>query len=228
MLLRKAPSQVEVYNDLDGELVNLFRVLRDQGSRLVEALKLTPFSRDEFENSYRPSDDPVEQARRTIVRSRFGFGTSAHLRKTGFRLKYGRGPADWRSFGDGSAELVDRLRGVVIENRPALDIIDAFDGRETLFYVDPPYVPETRDKGSDYRFEMSVDDHRRLAERLKSVQGSVIVSGYPSGLYEDLFSGWQRVETRSLADGARPRNEVLWMRLRATRAPTLFDLESRG
>lgn len=108
--------------------------------------------------------------------------------------------------------MVDRLRGVVIENKNAIDVMKNHDTPETLHYVDPPYVSETRDKGTDYRHEMTNEQHRELAAALHNLQGIVIVSGYTCPLYDELFAGWQRVEKSALADGARERTEVLWLR----------------
>jgi len=216
VLMRKDRSYAEVYNDLDGEIVNLFRVIRDEGRKLIEQVELTPFSRVDFLESYEPTSDPVEQARRTVVRSYMGFGSNAHNKATGFRSNSNRSgttPArDWRNYPDTMAAMIDRLRGVVIENRDAVKVMQSHDGKETLHYIDPPYVPETRDKGTDYRHEMTVEDHERLAEVLNSLDGKVVLSGYRSKLYDQLFAGWERVERRALADGAKERTECLWLR----------------
>lgn len=230
VLIRKPRSYAEVYNDLDAELVNLFRVLQDHaaGRELERRLRLTPFARAEFVLSYQPTTEPVEQARRTIIRSFMGFGSNAHSRATGFRAnshRNGTTPArDWSNYADLVPLFVERMQGVVLENRPAVEIILQHDSSRTLHYVDPPYVPETRDAGSDYRHEMTVGDHRALAEVLCSVRGMVVLSGYPCALYdEDLFRGWHRLARKALADGARTRMEVLWLNDAAAKhlAPTL-------
>jgi DNA adenine methylase len=233
VLLRKPRSYAEVYNDLDQDVVNLFRVLRDpdQAARLILELQLTPFARAEFAQSYAPSSDPIESARRLVVRSFMGFGSNGHARLTGFRYNANRSgttPAhDWANYPDALAATVDRLRGVVIESRPALDLIPQHDGAETLFYVDPPYVAESRDAGRDYLHEMTDADHRALAESLSSVRGMVVLSCYPSALYESLYAGWHRVERAALADGGRKRVEVLWINRAALGAmppPSLFEV----
>lgn len=137
--------------------------------------------------------------------------------KTGFRAnanQSGTTPGrDWRNYPSQLPAIIARLQGVVIENRAALELLDQFDQAKpgTLVYADPPYLPETRDAGSDYRHEMTEQDHIDLAARLRRFQGTVIVSGYPSKLYEELYQGWHREEFAALADGARPRSEVLWM-----------------
>lgn len=226
VLLRKTRSYAEVYNDLDGEIVNLFRVARDHGEELRMALEMTPYAREEFNLAWYPSPDPVEQARRTVVRSFMGFGSSSVTRarktsksskpQTGFRSNSNRSgtiPAhDWKHYPDEFVAIIERLRGVIIENRNAFEVMASHDSKETLFYVDPPYLPETRDKGTDYRFEMDEAGHIQLAEALHHLKGSVIVSGYPSLLYDRLYAGWNRVEHEALADGAAKRTEVLWIK----------------
>ncbi|MDE1170896.1 MAG: DNA adenine methylase [Verrucomicrobium sp.] len=220
VLLQKPRSYAEVYNDLDGELINLFRVVRDDGDELRRLLELTPFSRDEFQDSYEPSSDPMEQARRTLVRSFMGFGSNSHTKATGFRScsnRSGTTPAhDWRNYPEALAHTIERLRGVVIENRDAVEVMRQHDSPFTLHYCDPPYVPETRDAGGDYRHEMTVEDHRALAAALRELKGCVVISGYPSALYdEELFPDWHRIERSALADGAAKRREVLWFSPRA-------------
>jgi DNA adenine methylase len=217
VLLRKARSYAEVYNDLDHEVVNVFRVLQSQPGELERLLRVTPFAREEFVLSYERSADPLEQARRTIIRSFMGFGSNSHTTPTGFRCNSNRSgstPAhDWVNYPDALAYFAERLAGVVLENRPALDVIRQHDSAATLHYVDPPYPFGTRsDAQADYRHEMSDDDHRALAAVLRGVAGMVALSGYPCALYdEELFPDWQRVERRALADGAKERTEVLWL-----------------
>lgn len=215
VLLRKPRSYAEVYNDLDGEMVNLFRVARDNGRELLERLRLTPFARTEFFEAYEPTCDTLEQARRTVVRAFMGFGSNAHNRPTGFRANSNRSgttPArDWMNYPDALDAIIDRLRGVVIENRSALDLMPQHDSEQTVFYVDPPYVAATRDKGGDYRHEMTDADHEGLAEVLRGLKGAVVLSGYGCELYDRLYAGWQRIERAAHADGARDRIEVLWL-----------------
>jgi DNA adenine methylase len=199
-------------------------VVREQEAAIVRALELTPFSRVEYRLSFEPSNDPVEQARRTFIRSFMGFGSNALCRasKSGFRANSNRSgttPArDWRNYPAALVATIERLRGVIIENRKAEEVMQHHDGPEVLHYVDPPYLHSTRTeysgKGarSGYRFEMSEEDHRRLADTLHSLRGHVVLSGYPSDLYDrKLYPTWRRVERVALADGARKRTEVLWM-----------------
>lgn len=216
VLMRKQRSYAEIWNDLDGEVVNLFRVLRSSDApRLIEQLRLTPFARDEFQAAYEPSTEPVERARRLVIRSFMGFGSNGHQRRTGFRSNSNRSgttPAhDWVNYPDALACAVERLQGVVILNIDAIEAMRGHDAPETLHYVDPPYLPETRDAGSDYAHEMDDAQHVALLEYLRTVEGMVILSGYPSTLYDDALTGWWRIERRALADGASERTEVLWI-----------------
>lgn len=222
VLIRKPRSHGEVYNDLDDEIVNVLRVVRDPSTcdALATALVLTPYSRTEFELAYQPSDDPVERARRCLVRAEMGFGSAGATKGvTGFRIdtrrNYGTAMAVWAKVPDNLHAFCQRLQGVLIENRPALDVIDDHDTPETLFYIDPPYIHGTRQMGSRcYRHEMDDADHQALIERLLTVRGMVILSGYPHPIYDDLLAGWQRVETEARMAAGRGtgiRTEVLWL-----------------
>lgn len=224
VLMRKQRAKAEVLNDMDGDLCNVFRVLRNPGQAraLEEQLRLTPFAREEFVESYVPSEDLVERARRVIVRSGMGFGTTAARKnKTGFRARsYCRNQTamtDWATYPDQIQAFTDRLRAVLIENKDAMDLIPIHDSPETLFYIDPPYPQGTRSsitheaKKRQYVHEMTDDDHRALAEVLRLLEGAVVLSGYACPLYdEDLYPDWARDERPALADGGQHRVEVLW------------------
>jgi len=226
VLMLKDRAHAEVYNDMDDELCNLFAVMRDQGDELRDKLTMTPYSRTEFLQSYVRHADPVEQARRTIVRSFMGFGgAAASGKKTGFRSNSSRShttPAhDWVNYPSCMDAMIERLRGVTLENQPALDTIASHDAATTLIYADPPYPHSTRGRMATqpkyrdycgYRYEMDDADHVELACALHQVRGMVIVSGYACPLYDrELFAGWERHERRALADGARHRTEVVWL-----------------
>ena len=216
VLLRKARSYAEVYNDLDGEIVNLFRVTRTRGEELAMLCELTPFARVEFAESYEPSGDELEQARRTLIRSFMGFGSNSHSNKTGFRSNSNRSgttPAhDWMNYPAALRITIQRLRGVIVENRDALTCMRQHDSAETLHYADPPYVMSTRsDEKADYSHEMTDADHQTLAAGLRELVGMVIVSGYRSDMYDDLYAGWKRIDRAAYADGAVKRIESLWI-----------------
>lgn len=233
VLLRKPRAYSEIYNDIDGEIVNLFRVLRNpaQARELIRLVHLTPFAREEFESSYLLDGDPVEMARRVLVMGFMGFGPArAQTYGTGFRdnsTRSGTTPAhDWAGMPDALEAIVERLRGVVIDNRPALEVIQRHDGPETLHYVDPPYVWSTRNQryaGRAYEHEMSNDQHIEMAQALNDCTGMVIVSGYRCELYDQLFASWQRVDKAAHADSAKDRTESLWIKANSITTPTLFD-----
>jgi DNA adenine methylase len=236
VLLRKSRSYAEVYNDLDHEIVNLFTVAREQGDELVRLCQLTPFSRKEFELSYKPADNNLEQARRTLVRSFMGFGSASVSHQiSGFRANSNRSgttPAhDWANYPDALRLTIERISGVVIENRPAIDVIKQHDSYRTLIYADPPYVLSTRymsNKTHCYRHEMSNEEHIELAELLHSVKGMVIVSGYPCDLYDkELYSDWMRFERPSFADGAAKRTEVVWLNAACATALKVEEIQQK-
>ena len=238
VLLRKPRAYAEIWNDVDDQIANLFRVLRDSelSDRLGEQIRLTPFARSEFQSSFERADCPVEWARRTIVRSYMGHGTTAIARETvGFRGDAGRDrgttPAqDWANYPKRLAHIVNRLRGVTIECRPAVQVLQRHDGHDTLHYVDPPYVNAARSslrKGRKYNHELTDEDHSELANVLHEVDGAVVLSGYPSVLYQDLYGDWTKVERTALADGARKRTEVLWLNEKAS-SGIQMDLLEKG
>lgn len=241
VLLHKERSHAEIYNDLDDDIVGLFRVLQDpvQACRLIKLLRLTPFARREFEIAYDASDDPIERARRLVIRSFMGFGSNAHSatqrghRSTGFRSnsnRRGTTPAqDWQNLPDAYSAIVDRMRGVVIEHRDALIVLTRHDGPRSLHYVDPPYVHDTRSmfKGGKtaYKHELDGGGHTRLLETLRSLVGMVVLSGYANPLYDDTLKDWRRIEFAAHADGARPRTEVMWINPQCAEA---LDREKRS
>lgn len=227
VLLRKPRSAGETYNDLDNAIVGIFRVLQDpfQSSRLVELLKLTPYSREEFYLAYEPHDCPIETARRTIIRSFMGFGSDGTNGKyrTGYRAtvtKAKKTPAsEWANYPDQLALIIERFRSVNIENTDAFKLLPRLDGPSTLHYVDPPYLPETRSRGNRrrgqgfhvYTHELETDDHIRLLEILLRLEGMVALSGYFSEMYQDTLKGWECVTKKAYAYGGRDRLEHLWL-----------------
>jgi DNA adenine methylase len=233
-LLRKPRAYAEVYNDLNGDVVNVFRILRDAGQadQLIASLALTPFSRDEYELAHKRTDDPVEAARRFIIVSFFGFSTcNCNLQeRSGFRAKSfrsGTSPAwDWTKYPESLFAVINRLRGVSIEHRDAFDLIPAMDRHDVLFYVDPPYPKSVRVRYGAYKHEMTDGDHRRLAGMLHQVKGASIISSYDSSLYRELYSDWRMVATVARTDGT-DRTECLWLSPAAERnRGGLFPMET--
>lgn len=228
VLLRKTRSRVEVYNDLDSQVVKFFRVLRDpeQFARLCRLVDLTPFSREEFEAAYEATEDPVEAARRLLVRCHFGHGTAAldTSNSNGFKsrdMNAGKSYArEWAGIPSAICQAADRFTGVTLEHLDFRELIPKFDSEKALLYCDPPYLFATRSGrqggGKGYVHEMSVNDHRDLAWLLNNAKAKVALSHYPSPLFDELYPAtkWRRVEKSHAANGQKgavPRTECLWM-----------------
>lgn len=220
-------SRLEIYNDLDSDVVNFFRVLRDESTRgrLIELLSLTPYSREEFRFCFEPSNEIVERARRLVARSFMGFASHSHninnttngwrSERTDGRQKIKQYSLEWLGVPAACVAVAERFQGVTIEQLDAFDLIPKYDAPETLFYVDPPYVKETRDdRTHGYAFEMTDHEHRQLSWLLHGLKGKVALSGYDCPLYASLYSDWRRDETSARANGQKgssERTEVLWM-----------------
>lgn len=225
ILLSKAPASVEIYNDVNSEIVNFFRVLRDPAtaSELIRQLELTPYARDEFFMSREKIADPIESARRLAVRSCQACNPISIFRPTGFRRKaIRRDPQHWQGYVEGLKAVSDRLRNVIVENCDALRLMREVDTPETLVYADPPYQKKTKTHAKTYSNEMSDEDHRNLAATLRSLKSYVVLSGYPSKLYDELFEGWEmrtkETHTFSYAEEGTKRTECVWLSPRTSEA----------
>lgn len=231
VLLCKSPAFIEVYNDLSGEVVNFFRVLREQPAALFAAIDLTPYSRQEYVEAQTVTGDSVERARRLYVRSWQGRGGRPGISEPAswhFMARATRGQTfadDWCN-NQHLWAVAQRLKRVQIECDDALTVIARYDSPDTLFYIDPPYVPAARNERwalTAYAHEMDDACHRALATALHAVAGSVVLSGYPSALYDELYSDWRQVrKDRNKADSAEKSTEVLWLSLNTVRQPELF------
>lgn len=226
ILLQKPPSPYEVYNDL-GDVALFFQTLREQPDALADLIRNTPYSRFEYLHAMRGAHEfqglkPIEAARRFLVQSWQSRGTTAGSNNnTGWRYEReaGRGGgtviSDWLAVPANIIQIADRLRSVQIEHSDAIDCIQRYDAPGTLFYVDPPYVWTTRNPrraGKVYQYEMADVDHRALADTLSHIKGVAIVSGYPSDLYAEIYTGW-RMETRQVTTDHPDKmaTECLWI-----------------
>jgi len=217
VLLAKDRAPLETVNDLDQELVTFWRVLREQPDDFARVCALTPHSRAEHHQSYEPAANDLETARRVWVR--LTQGRSGRMDRTGWRHCKADIGTNMPAYLDGYRlrlhPAAERLMGVQLECRPALELIDAFGGRpDVLLYVDPPYLGSTR-IATGYRHEMRTEaEHRELAAALADCQAAVVLSGYDSPLYDELYGAWSRVELAASAGNARRdsrhRTEVLW------------------
>jgi DNA adenine methylase len=224
VLLNRTPSPVETYNDLDGEVCNFFCVLRDDKERLIEAIALTPFSREEFALSCQvcPNLSALERARRFYTRARqvrtglaqtATVGRWANCKNTS-RAGMSGVISRWLGGVKMLPEIAERLLRVQIENRPACDVIRLYDSPQTLFYCDPPYIHSTRGDNKAYGYEMDDCQHRELAMVLNSVKAKVAISNYNCDLMNDLYQApnWKKtvVLARTNHSTKDKRIEVLW------------------
>lgn len=223
VLLNREPSSIETYNDIDGEISTFFRVLRDQKDSLIEAIGLTPFSREEFELAIAESSNGIselEKARRFFVKARqvrtglaqtASSGRWAHCRLTS-RAKMAGAVSRWLGSIEDLPEIAQRLLRVQIEHDDAIKVIERYDSEQTLFYCDPPYPHSSRGDDKAYRYEMTDEDHRRLAEVLHKVQGQVALSGYHCEILDELYKDWQCFEapTKMIHSVKQERTEILW------------------
>lgn len=224
VLLNRETSPVETYNDIDGEVVNFFKILRDKREALTEAIALTPFSREEFYNALAHDEtslSDIERARLFFIRARqtrTGLAQTASLGrwancKNTSRAGMSGVVSRWLGSVEGLPEIAARLLRVQIENRPALEIIKLYDSPTSLFYCDPPYVHSTRGDHKAYGFEMEEEEHVKLAWALSRVKGKVAISGYRCALMDRLYKGWKRFDaTPKQAHSIKQvRQESLWM-----------------
>lgn len=239
VLLRKPRALTEVYNDLDRNVVNLFKVIREQPSDLAAALALTPYAREEYAQAYDEDCSDLERARRLIARSFMGMSSKGALEKSGFdaRTNPDGFTGRLRSLIEAPEQVLavaGRFLHVVIENTDALSLLKRYDRADALIYLDPPYLPETR-SGKVYAHEMTVDQHRALIACARSLSAMVILSGYASALYSELLHDWERVETSAYADSGAGKTEMLWInpaaslkldRSRAQTQMTMFTWEA--
>ncbi|MGW1437247.1 DNA adenine methylase [Streptomyces griseus] len=220
VLFAKASSPMETVNDLDGDLVNFWKVLRERPDDLVRVCELTPHARAELTAAWEPATDEVERARRVWVRLTQGRG--GMMRRSGWRhytttsgSNFGM-PNHLNAYRDRLLPAAERLRDVSLECLPALTLIGKYgSAADALLYVDPPYLGTTRSHRNRYGAEMRDEDqHRELAAALTDCRAAVVLSGYDSPLYDELYAGWNRVDQQTMTGNARPgtkgRTEVLW------------------
>lgn len=215
VFFNKAPARIETLNDLDGNVVNYFQIVREKCEELGTQLEMTPYSRDEYYRAceYNPEDTEIERARKFAVRCWMGFGCS-NLYRNGFRSSQQRRSPyttkEWRSLPERLLEASERLRNAQIENLPAVELIKRYNTPDVFLYVDPPYLHGTR-KNYLYKYEMTDSDHVELLEVLKDHPGKVLLSGYDNSLYNNLLSGWHKVHKKTQAEAGIARTETLWM-----------------
>ncbi|HEY4877185.1 MAG TPA: DNA adenine methylase [Puia sp.] len=224
VLLNKKPSAVETYNDIDGEVVNFFKTLRNKPAELERQIALTPFSREELHvavNGNKADITDVERARRFYVRARqtrtglaqtSSVGRWANCKETS-RAGMSGAVSRWLGGIDQLKDIAQRLVRVQIENRPAIDVIKLYDSNKTLFYCDPPYVHATRGDKKAYKFEMNDQEHIELGKTLNKIKGNAAISGYRCELMDKIYKNWNRFDApiKTTHTTKEKRQECLWM-----------------
>lgn len=210
----KSACNIETINDIDGNVVNLFRVCRNHPAELARALEFTPWSREEFLSCMEmKTEDPVEWARRTVVRFHQSFGTSNHSLKSWRNSQIANGPhcaEQWNRLPEIVLKICGRLKGAQIENVDAIELIRRYNSPETLLYLDPPYPLDLREKNM-YKHEMTDAQHEELLRTVLQSKSNVIISSYDNELYNDTLKGWFTAEKQTIAQQGLPRTEKLYM-----------------
>ncbi|MEX2803834.1 DNA adenine methylase [Streptococcus sp. H31] len=226
VLFSKSVAPIETVNDLDSDVVNLFRVIQSSSKELQEKLFLTPYSRDVYNVAWKNSSlNEVDRALNFLIKSLMSHGFRVND-KSGWKNDIiGRERAyavkHWNDLPDIIWEYVMRLKGVQIENRPALELIERFDYSDVCMYIDPPYVLSTRNR-KQYNCEMTDRDHEELLELINKSSAKIVLSGYDSDLYNRYLSNWERLEFAAVAEGGLFRTEVLWLNFQLDHQLSLF------
>lgn len=215
VLFRKPASHIETVNDINGDVVNFFSVVRDCPEELAYKVQFTPYSREMYEYSWEyKGDNPVERAYTFLIRNKMSYGYKTSMR-TGFKIdRQGRERSYsvryWNALPEDILTCASRLKQVQIERTDALEIITKFNFKNVCIYADPPYLPSARYDTNLYECEMSEQDHVSLLEALLQHKGSVILSGYPSDLYAEMLKGWNMISQKSYNQNADRRTECIW------------------
>lgn len=217
ILLRKPFSDTEIYNDIDTEIFNFFQVMKNESKKLLEKLKWVPYHRDIYKQAYQETEDPIQLALNTLIKSFQGFGSESIFRYCGYRIgKRTKGQSstrDWVNYENHIESFRVRLKHVILENTDAFELIKKHDSEETLYYLDPPYCGETRNLKHRYRHDCIKDEgfHHRMIKMAREGKGYYLISGYDNELYRNELKGWSVFSCKHFADGANERREFLWL-----------------
>ena len=233
VLFTKSRSAIETVNDIDGDVVNLFDWIRKDPARLAHAIRFTPYARDEYDRAWAAQYTETDNFRRAVnfyIRMMMGHGFRTTGEKVGWKNDVqGREAAYaakcWAKTPEVIIQAAERLRGVQIENRPAVELIRRFNYQNVLIYADPPYMLSTRQNRKQYRHEMTDDDHMELLEAIKAHRGPAIISGYDSDLYNRELKGWYKDGRTSFTQTASKRREILWMNFEPAAQMDMFREE---
>lgn len=232
LLFNKPPSDIETVNDLDSEVVNLFRCIQQDAGRLARLAMTTPYSREVYEGQFREGASGYasryQRAAGFLARCWQGHGFRTGGGMVGWKNDVvGRERMyalwNWYRLPEWIVEAAERLRGVQIECRPALEVVRRFDYPEVFMYLDPPYLPETRSSGRQYVHEMGREEHEEMLETVLGSRAKIMVSGYESDMYNRYLKGWRKESFQSCAEHGKPREEVVWMNYSDGQQATIFD-----
>lgn len=216
VLFNKPRSNIETVNDLDDNVVNLFEWIKKDPEKLAHEIYYTPYARQAYENALaREPENSLEKAVNFYICLNMGHGYRTSGERVGWKNDIqGRERAyaskNWCELPQKILQAAERLRGVQIENRPALELIHRFNYKNVLIYCDPPYMLRTR-HGKQYKCEMGDSDHEELIKVLLKHKGYVVLSGYDTDLYNDMLKGWNRYETKSYTQTHAKKQEVIWL-----------------
>lgn len=230
VLFTKPRSNIETVNDLNGDVVNFFTWIKTDPERLAREIYLTPYARDVYEAAYSrlyTETDSFQRAVDFYARMMMGHGFRTTGEKVGWKNDIqGRerayAAAGWCNAPKILMEAAERLRGVQIENKPAVELIRRFRFKNVLIYADPPYMLSTR-HGKQYATEMTNDDHAELLDALLQHPGPVLISGYDHDLYNQMLAGWYKTSRSTIDQKSRIRQETLWMNFDPIRQTSMFD-----
>ena len=232
VFFNKRPGIVETINDLDGDVVNLFYVLRERPEDLKRVLELTPYSREEYDKSFEDCEDSLEKARRFMVKTTQAIGAKLGHGKCGWRnhksMKIGGTACKWGGITETIDTAASRLRGtttnlVQIEHMDAFRLIERYNTPEALIYIDPPYVRSSRKSGALYRYEMTDEDQKRLLELIAKSRAKIIISGYDNELYKKALDSWETDSTMSQTTSSKMACEKIWMNYTPPEKQISFD-----
>ena len=228
VLFNKPRSNIETVNDLDHNVVNLFECIREAPEKLARMIYMTPYAREVYEKAYQQHpEDKFEAALNFYIRLNMGHGFRTSGERVGWKNDVqGRersyASQDWCNLPEKIMQVAERLRGVQIENKPALEVIKRFNYEKVLIYCDPPYMLETR-HGKQYRCEMEDSEHEELLKALLEHTGPVLISGYDTNLYRDMLGKWERRETVSYSQVCSKKKEVIWMNFEPINIQMTFE-----
>lgn len=214
MFFNKDPAKIETLNDLDGEVYNLFKVIRDRPEEFAKSLEMTPYSREEYENAYKKFQLKQSWNGQESLWCVVGWvWVAATYIKTGFRSsQQGNSPKTTKHWGELQDRVLlaaERLKHAQIEKLPALELLKRYDTPDVFIYLDPPYLPGTR-KGYLYNIEMTEKDHIELLEAIKKHPGKDLISGYDNDLYNEILNGWSKAQKQTQAEHGLKRIETVW------------------